>query len=194
MIYNGLPVYSLEITDEISGVKAVSIVDDPAIMNNFLKFSEDKEILLSKDNEKRDLYGPILIPDQLIYRKGDGAGYYVTFSAETIEALQKKYFMEGANFNLSLDHDGNPIRAYVFESFLKDSENGIVPAQWPDLPDGTWFIRAHIDDEAAWEKIKDEDLRGFSIECMMGVTRLEAEKPAEKPAESLLDSLLDGSF
>lgn len=172
MLYQGLPVYSLEITGEDTGISAVSIVDEPAIMNNFLKFSEEKQVMLSKDNEKQDLYGPVLIPGQLIYRRGGEDGYYVTFSAETIEKLQKKYFRTGTNFSMSLDHDGNPIQAYVFESFLKDSANGISPKQWPELDDGTWFIRAHIEDPGVWERIKAEELHGFSIECIMGAVEL----------------------
>lgn len=190
MLYQGLPVYSLEITNEDTGICAVSIVDEPAIMNNFLKFSADKQIMLSKDDEKQDLYGPVLIPNQLIYRRDNADGYYVTFSAETIEQLQKKYFRTGTNFNMSLDHDGNPIQAYVFESFLKDSKNGISPAQWPELEDGTWFIRAHIEDREVWERIKEEELHGFSIECWMGAVEL--SKQESKP--DMIDDLLNGKF
>ena len=194
-----LPVYALILGDDpVNGVNVISVVADPAIEENCLKFSSAKfEIKLAQDMEKHELFGPVLIPDMLIYRRAaNGLEYYVTFQKETIEALEKRYFKSGFNFNVSLDHSGENVQGYVFESFIKDESLGVSPSGW-DLPDGTWFIRMKIEDDAAWEKIKQEGLSGFSVECFMdGVEigeALSAQKPEEKPEErTMIDRLLDG--
>ena len=33
-----------------------------------------------------------------------------------------------------------------------------------DLPNGTWFVKMRIDNDELWEKIKDGELKGLSIE------------------------------
>lgn len=200
-----LPIYALILGDDpVNGVNVISVVADPAIEENCLKFSSDKfEIKLSQDNEKHELFGPVLIPDLLIYRRAaNGLEYYVTFSRETIDALEKRYFKSGFNFNVSLDHSGENVQGFVFESFIKDESLGVNPAGW-DVPSGTWFIRMKIEDDAAWEKIKNEGLSGFSVECFMeGVEIGEAlsrqkeeteQQPQAKP-ETMVDRLLDGKI
>ena len=33
-----------------------------------------------------------------------------------------------------------------------------------DLPDGTWFVKMKINNDDLWQKIKNGELRGLSIE------------------------------
>ena len=52
-------------------------------------------------------------------------------------------------------------------SFLiKNSDLGIVPRYYEDLPDGTLFVAFKVMDEEVWERVKDGELQGFSIECL----------------------------
>lgn len=196
-----LPIYALRITDDIDGVNTISVVSDPAIMESCMKFSsqEKLEIKLEQNDEKQELFGPALIPDLLIYRRDERNDfeYYVTFEKETIESIEKRYFKQGFNFNVSLEHSGENVPGYVYESFIKDSALGIDPEGW-DVPDGTWFVRMKIEDKATWERIKQEGLAGFSVECFMqgveiGETMSKQNQP-ENTATDMIDDLLNGKF
>ena len=38
------------------------------------------------------------------------------------------------------------------------------PKAFPDVPDGSWFISAKVEDDATWEKVKSGEVKGFSVE------------------------------
>ena len=197
-----LPVYALRITDETDGVNVISVVTDPAIMESCMKFSKQEkiEIKLERNDEKQELFGPVLIPDLLIYRRDSKTDfeYFVVFERDTIEQIEKKYFKDNFNFNVSLEHSGDNIPGFVFESFIKNSELGINPEGW-DVPDGTWFVRMRIDSKEDWNRIKEEGLTGFSCECFMGGVEIgETEQfranAWKVAAKSWLDELLEGKI
>ena len=200
-----LPVYALRIADNTDGVNVISVVTDPAIMESCMKFDKQEklELKLETNDEKQELFGPCVVPDLLIYRRDPRTNfeYYVVFEKDTIEELEKKFFKDGFNFNVSLEHSGDNISGYVFESFLKNKELGIDPEGW-DVEDGTWFIRMRIDDKDAWNRIKEEGLSGFSVECLMqGVEVGEIFSKQNEPEDvgsdkksDLIDRLLSGEF
>lgn len=199
-----LPVYALRIADNTDGVNVISVVTDPAIMESCMKFNKQEkfELKLEANDEKQELFGPCVVPNLLIYRRDPKTNfeYFVVFEKDTIEELEKKFFKDSFNFNVSLEHSGDNISGYVFESFLKNKELGIDPEGW-DVEDGTWFIRMRIDDKDAWNRIKEEGLSGFSVECLMqGVEIGESfnkQEPAQEPEpekKDLVDQVLDGTF
>ena len=200
-----LPVYALRIADNTDGVNVISVVTDPAIMESCMKFDKQEklELKLETNDEKQELFGPCVVPDLLIYRRDPRTNfeYYVVFEKDTIAELEKKFFKDGFNFNVSLEHSGDNISGYVFESFLKNKELGIDPEGW-DVEDGTWFIRMRIDDKDAWNRIKEEGLSGFSVECLMqGVEVGEIFSKQNEPEDvgsdkksDLIDRLLKGEF
>lgn len=197
-----LPVYALRIADNTDGVNVISVVTDPAIMESCMKFDKQEklELKLETNDEKQELFGPCVVPDLLIYRRDPRTNfeYYVVFEKDTIEQLEKKFFKDGFNFNVSLEHSGDNISGYVFESFIKNKELGIDPEGW-DVKDGTWFIRMRIDDKDAWNRIKEEGLRGFSVECLMqgvevGESFSKQNEPESAKKPDLIDRLLNGEF
>lgn len=196
-----LPVYALRIADNTDGVNVISVVTDPAIMESCMKFDKQEklELKLETNDEKQELFGPCVVPDLLIYRRDPRTNfeYYVVFEKDTIEELEKKFFKDSFNFNVSLEHSGDNISGYVFESFIKNKELGIDPEGW-DVEDGTWFIRMRIDDKDAWNRIKEEGLSGFSVECLMqGVEVGESfskQNKSEDVKKPLIDMLLKGEF
>ena len=101
-------VYQMEIDEEDmdSGVFAISLVADPAIMSNFIYLSKQYKIELKTiDAEKRLLIGPALIPDLEIPRiDDDGSEYYITFSKETIEKVAQLYMQRQYNNSATLEH------------------------------------------------------------------------------------------
>ena len=53
----------------ISGIQAISVVENPAIEEDFIALKEHKEELAEVDAEKRILMGPALIPNKKYLEK-----------------------------------------------------------------------------------------------------------------------------
>lgn len=164
-----LPVFEMVINpDESSDIEvmAVALVDKPAIERNFMAFAS-QQLYFKFDSEKRIISGPAMVPDTLIYRRDQKGEYNVFFSAETVKQIAIKFAAKGYAKQLNLFHDPNmPADGVViFNSFVSDKSMGIAPmAGFEDLPDGTWFISAKVDNEEIWNKIKGGEVRGFSVE------------------------------
>ena len=56
------------------GVHAISVVEDPAIGVDFVALSDEKRYVTLASEERKMLYGALLIPDQLIYRYDEAQG------------------------------------------------------------------------------------------------------------------------
>jgi hypothetical protein len=173
-----LKVYKLQInpsTDDSSGVDCISIVNDPAIMKNFVAFSSDSTTKFKfaiTDEDQQIITGPIMIPDFPIYRKDvDDQGnvtdeYYVLADKPTITSVIQKFFKTQRSSNTSLEHSGNLLNGvYIIESFQVDSKRGInAPTGYGTIPDGTWFGSMKVESKQIWAAIKDGTFNGFSIE------------------------------
>ncbi len=82
------------------GVFAISVVEQPAIGVDFVALSEQHSVKF-KEDFRGLLYGALLIPDQLIYRRDDKTEeeYYVKYSKDTIRAIAYNYLKQ--NMKLS---------------------------------------------------------------------------------------------
>jgi hypothetical protein len=164
-----LPVFELIINkDEASDIEVsfVALVDKPAIERDFLTFKNDR-IFFAVNEEKKIISGPAMIADQLIYRRTDEGEFNVFFSKETVREIAIKFFKKDYQKNLNLFHDPalSVEGVTIFESFVSDSDRGVKPmAGFEDLPDGTWFISAKVDNDDVWKKIKSGEVKGFSVE------------------------------
>jgi predicted ABC-type ATPase len=165
-----LPLYMLEISDDLNDdaeVQFVSLVDRPAIQKNWNAFkNEQKFQIVSED--KHIISGCAMLADTPIFRSDVNFGdYYVAFSKETIVKIVQKYFKKGYQNNVNLMHDPNQIETGVtmFESFISDKTRGIHPMKgFEDAPDGSWFVSMLVENDAVWEKVKQGNVNGFSIE------------------------------
>lgn len=129
------------------------------------------------NEEKRIISGPAMVAGSLIYRKDENGEYNVFFSKETIREIALKFFKKDYQKNINLFHDLPVGGVTIFESFVSDSERGIQPMKgFEDLPDGSWFISAKIDNEDVWQKIKSGEVKGFSVEGIFSYVR----KPSGK--------------
>jgi hypothetical protein len=134
------------------------------------KLSSD-EITLSKfDDEKRIITGPALVPEQLIYRNDKKRGeFLIKFSAYTIEKLNINFFKNFKQQNINIEHDIDVKDVTVMESWIvKNSDNDkSKELGFENIENGTWMVSMKIDNDEVWEKIKNGDLKGFSIEAML---------------------------
>lgn len=195
-----LPIYDLEISekDDESGVYCVSQVDYPAIMKDFMKFSEKNDRMEFKQTFKQTvgmkqyLTGPVLVPNFLIYREtSDGAGYYVRFSEAEIEKIVKKFFKNGFTHNTNQQHKVELDSNYVFESWIViDPENDKSKAMgFEDIAKGTWMMTYHIPDTEYWNKeIMTGNAKGFSIEGFFDQVQAKMQKELNKSDKKQIEN------
>lgn len=118
------------------------------------------------DDEKRMVVGPAMIPDLKIFRRDMmGNPYYVFFSAETIKMIAEKYMRNKYIDNNDTNHDGKAVEdVYVVESWIKeDKQDKSNKYGYGDLPVGTWFVSMKVRNDEVWKKVKNGELRGFSV-------------------------------
>ena len=168
MNYKGLPVYNITVdfdTDE--GLQLVSLVEDPAVVESFLKFSDEPVKLIFASNEEQHIISGIsLLADTPIYRCDETGGYYVVFTKETIKQLVEKYNKENKTNITSLQHNGQPISdCIMIESYFIDKQRGICPNEFSHCPDGSWITSYKVTNDELWNEIKTSgQLNGFSVE------------------------------
>lgn len=179
-------------------VTYIALVDKPAIEKNFIAFNQTK-MKFSVDTEKRIVSGPAMIADMLIYRNIEPIGeFYTVFDKETIFQIALKFFKKGLvhNFNIMHDKDQTTPNLTLYESFITDSARGVMPMKgYEDVAEGSWFISVKAEDDSAWEKVKNGELKGFSVEGLfqqipMMQEKLNSEAVLEKLAALL--SMWDG--
>ncbi|WP_166334649.1 XkdF-like putative serine protease domain-containing protein [Sphingobacterium chungjuense] len=197
-----LPVYSIHISeDDDMIVDMVSIVAHPAIERNFQAFNSKQKTQIKykfSDEEKHQLLGLALIPDQPIYRQDeDGTEYYVVFTAQEIETIVKAFMKRGLNNNLNVEHSAKDAHSFIFQSFITSD---ILPAPsilGEDIPSGSWIIGVQVQDEDLWTDIKDGKRNGFSVEGLFNLVQIDKEEkytiditPDEEEDDEDIDALL----
>ena len=152
--------------NEISGIDAISIVDDPAIQEDFIMLSSQEVKLAEVDQEKQILMGPALIPNKKIYRRNGEDEYFIYFSKETVRKASELFLTKGNQNNATLEHDGDLEGLSVVESWIIDDTNQDKSRKYGfDLPDGTWMVSMKVYDDSVWsDYVKTGKVKGFSIE------------------------------
>lgn len=175
-----LPIFNI-VLNEDGGMDAIALVQDPAIEVDFLKFAKtDNKYKFNFSEDKREIFGPVCIPELLIYRFNESIGeYYVKFSKEVIKEMILKYskdnLFNSLNFNHNEEDKVNDV--YLIESFLKDTEIGLSPVNFEDCPDGTWFCRFKVCNDELWDTLKNtNEFKGFSLEGMFGLEKVNFNK------------------
>lgn len=172
-----LPVFELKIEDENQdGVFAVSLVDSPAIMREFILQSEEKQtVKFQAQKEKRTATGALLIPNQLIYRIINNQECFVFYTAETIEKIRNNFFKNQFTKKVNVEHSAEEVEGvFLIESWLttdkpgKEFELGLT-----DLPSGSWVGTYYFDftaEELFTDFVKSGILKGFSIEGLFALS------------------------
>jgi len=160
------------------GVFAVSLVENPAIEENFIALSADGIQLKVADEERRVVVGMALVPEKRIYRKMKDKEFNIYFSKETIAKAQELYMRNLNANNVTTEHE-KPIKgATVIESWIVENEKFDKSNIYKlNAPVGAWVIMMKINNEEEWKSIKEGNYKGFSIEGMFqGFEALEASK------------------
>jgi len=164
-----LQLYRAQIDPELNSdleVSFIGLVDRPAIERNFQAFKAHvaKFVL---DEARQIISGPAMIADMPLYRNDQQLGeYYVVFDAGAISTIVKKFAAKGfmQKFNLFHDDQQQVNNVTIFNSFLIDASMGIrPPTGFEDLAEGSWFISAQVNNPDVWARVKDGQIKGFSV-------------------------------
>lgn len=159
-------IVELIIEKDLDGIDAVSLVDAPAIEENFIALNKEYKMDLAEvDADKRILMGAALIPNKQIYRKNGKDEFYVFFSEATVKQASELFLKNGNQSNATLEHKAKFEGATVVESWIIDNPDMDKSKQYGfSLPKGTWMISMKIEDDKVWSDVKDGKYKGFSIE------------------------------
>ena len=184
----------LFISDEAKdGVFAVSLVEEPAIEENFVALSTEKVELKVADEERKVVIGLALVPEKKIYRFMKGKEFNIYFSKETIAKAQELYMKKLNLNNVTAEHEEKVTGASVIESWIvEDSKNDKTNLYNLKATEGSWAIMMKIDNEELWGKVKSGEFKGFSIEGIFGgFEQLETSK--DKDIVEQIKELIDGT-
>ena len=172
-----------------SGIEAISIVDRPAIQENFIALSEQSKVQLAEvDKEKKILMGAALVPNKNIYRSDGEDEYYIYFSEDTVRKASELFLMRGNQNKSTLEHEAELNGLSVVESWIIEDETHDKSRKYDmDLPIGTWMVSMKVNNDEVWnDYVKTGKVKGFSIEgyftdkVNMGAVDMMSETEAEE--------------
>ena len=178
------------IDGELEGIQAISLVEAPAIDENWVTLSEQL-LFKAQDQERRIVMGPALIPDKPIYRRKGEEEFHIFFSKETVRKSMELYFKNGRQNSATVEHEVGIASTTVVESWIIEGEQDKSKMYGFDLPVGTWMVSMKIESEPIWDEwVKTGRLKGFSIEGYFK-KREELSSHEELTEDGFLDELKD---
>lgn len=178
---------------ELSGIDAISIVENPAIEEDFIALkTEQKEYKFAEvDKEKKIIMGAMLVPDKPIYRRDENEEeYYIYFSKNTIRKAMELFFQNGNQSNATFEHMEFITGLTMVESWIvEDTDKDKSKLYELNVPVGTWMGTIKVNNDKIWNDfIKTGKVKGFSIE---GYFADKAKTPLSKVDETE-DEILAG--
>ena len=151
--------------DQDAGITAVSVVNSPAIEENFIALKKHELELKEVSEEKRILMGAALIPNKQIYRQNGKEEYYIYFSKKTVRQASELFLMRGNQNNATYEHKQELNGMSVVESWIIEDEKTDKSKLYDfNLPKGTWMISMKVNNDEVWNDVKAGKVKGFSIE------------------------------
>lgn len=181
----------LTIKDELShGVFAISLVDKPAIEEDFIMLNSLEIELKVVDDAKKEVIGLALVPNKKILRRIQGKDFTISFSEQTIEKVQELYMKNLYLNNVTVDHEKKVDGVSLIESWIvEDVKNDKSNMYNLNAVKGAWVVKMKIYNDEVYEGVKLGKLNGFSIEGMFdGLDKLEMEQTEE---EQLIEEIKD---
>ena len=173
MVYNGVPIFAVNVDDPGCSISAMSLVDDPAMSIDMVCFSKEEQNMKFsiQDETQHNILTCLVRVDFPILRvTQDGNPYYIVFNKETAKILCQRLMTDGMQQNISLQHNGKLIQGIQLqEVFIKDTEKGISPIGFEEAADGSLMGVYHITDDALWNDCIEGRFKGISIESLLGI-------------------------
>ena len=185
----GLPVFDALVNDEETGMLKISLVDEPAVMTDFLAFDAIRRMQMYavQDDEKRLVYGVVMRANFPILRRSPGIGeYYIVYKPDTIRKMAEKYLADGFQNRVNVQHSEDVEGVRMVQWFIKDAARGVSPEGFADIADGSLFAEFHVQNDEVWKAVKDGTYNGFSLE---GVFDFVPEDDREAAREMAKDTV-----
>ena len=181
-------IYFIKIDDDSPdcGIDAISLVEVPAVQKNFLCFNEEKPMQMNfRDETQHIITGVLCLADTPIYRNDERFGeYYVVFTKDTIQKMVERFAKSDLFRSVNLQHKDDSFvdGIYMFESYIVNKERGICPAEFADIPDGSWVGSYKVENPTLWEEIVNgNELNGFSLQGFFRLDEKFSEAKKETP-------------
>jgi|VirMetMinimDraft_7_1064189.scaffolds.fasta_scaffold00891_8 hypothetical protein len=180
----------LDENQEESGIEAISIVENPAIEEDFVALKSNEIKLAEIDKEKKILMGALLIPNKPIYRNNGEDEYYIYFSKDTVLKASQMYLTKGNQNNSTLEHQHSLSGLSLVESWLVEDEVHDKSRKYGmNVPVGTWMGAVKVNNDEVWnDYVKTGKVKGFSIE---GYFADKMERPKESIKEDMSEKQAD---
>lgn len=187
--------YEVQIDNtEKTGVNIISMVNEPAIDELFIKMNKTIEAQLQLASEdKQIVIGAVLVPDRHIYRErvknGKTESFNIVFRKDVIEQISEKFLNSTSLNNVDIEHNEillnkvNIVGSYILSDELKDN-------RFSHLPNGSWIVAYKINDKTVWnEQVKQGKVKGFSIDGFFNLDLIQMRK-SELHAADIAKQLL----
>jgi hypothetical protein len=178
----------LTIKDEKEdGVFAISLVENPAIEEDFVYLSKDEVQLKVIDEEKRIVVGFALVPEKRIYRVMKGKEFKIYFSKDTVRQSAELFMKKMNTQNFTLEHEQKVEGISVIESWIvEDAKQDKSNLYNLGAKGGEWVVMSKVYNDAVWNEIKLGKYGGYSIEAMYdGFEQLQSKTDEEILIEQL---------
>lgn len=173
----------LDEDNDVSGVEAISLVEYPAIEENFVALKDHKIEFKTIDEDKRVVVGLALIPNKPIYRRSEDREYYVYFSKDTVRKVAEKFIIESKTNNATLEHQLQAKGVSVVESWIVENPEKDKTAIYNlNAVEGSWAVVMRIFNDDVWDDVKKGVYKGLSIE---GYFADKMPRPKESVEEAL---------
>jgi hypothetical protein len=180
----------LDEQEESIGIEAISVVENPAIEEDFVALNSELVELKEINKDKQILLGALLIPNKPIYRKSGDEEYYIYFSKETVEKASQMYLMKGNQNNSTLEHQYELSGLSLVESWIVEDEVHDKSRKYGmNVPLGTWMGAVKVNNSEVWnDYVKTGKVKGFSIEGYF-VDKVERPKEPIKDLQAELSAI-----
>lgn len=172
--------------EELSGIEAISVVESPAIEEEFIALKNEEQVRLAEiSKEKRLLIGAALIPEKPIYRKSGDHEFYIYFSKDTVAKASQMFLKAGNQSKATLEHTEEKLSGMtIVESWLIEDEIHDKSRKYGlEMPLGTWMVAMKVDNDDIWNNyVKEGKVKGFSIE---GYFADKLNRPQDKQIDQL---------
>ena len=177
---------------DIAGIQAISIVDNPAIEEDFIALKSQEVKLAEVDKDKKIIMGPALIPNKKIFRKFGEQEYFIYFSEDTVKKASELFLTKGNQNNSTLEHEIKLNGLSVVESWIIEDEKQDKSNKYGfNLPIGTWMVSMKVNNDDVWNNyVKSGKVKGFSIEGHF-IDAIKYEQDQELEALSIIEELTD---
>jgi hypothetical protein len=185
-----LPIFEIILNDEEQGVDFISLVDEPAMNVDFLKFNKNEQFYFKAERDKKMLYGVFIMADFPVYRNTEKWGeIYTLFKPDTILKIQKRFNKKGYGRNINFNHGDNIVKAYVVDDFIVSDL--IKPNFGFDVNVGSWCGSIFVEDDDFWNNyVKNDIVKGFSVELTSTLKKIEIDYVVEKKAGESVDEFV----